>query len=33
MIRNRFHKFVAEKPDWYAICDDARQFAAHPVTS
>lgn len=30
VVRNRFHEFVAEKPDWYAICDDAKQFAGHP---
>lgn len=29
-VRNRFHEFVAEKPAWYAICDDAKQFAGHP---
>lgn len=29
-VRNRFHEFVAEKPEWYAICDDAKQFAGHP---
>lgn len=32
-VRNRFHEFVAEKPDWYTICDDAEQFAGHPVSS
>ncbi|MBW3098899.1 GFA family protein [Pseudohoeflea sp. DP4N28-3] len=26
-IGNRFHAFVAEKPPWYGICDDAQQFA------
>lgn len=31
LIRNRFHAFVAEKPAWYYICDDARQFDSHPV--
>lgn len=30
-VRVRFHEFVAEKPGWYAICDDAVQFAGHPV--
>ena len=30
--RNRFHEFVAEKPAWYEICDDADQFDGHPVT-
>ena len=32
-VRNRFHEFVAEKPAWYEICDDAKQFAGHPVKS
>ncbi|MXO73802.1 GFA family protein [Altererythrobacter aerius] len=26
----KFHEFVAEKPGWLPICDDARQFAGHP---
>lgn len=30
-VRNRFHEFVDEKPDWSAICDDAKQFGRHPV--
>lgn len=30
-VRVRFHEFVAEKPAWYGICDDAVQFASHPV--
>ena len=30
-LQNRFHEFVSEKPDWYEICDDARQFAEHPT--
>ncbi|MGB3723809.1 MAG: GFA family protein [Pacificimonas sp.] len=30
-VRNRFHEFVAEKPGWYGICDDAKQFDAHPL--
>jgi len=29
-VRNRFHEFVAEKPAWYDICDDAKQFDGHP---
>ncbi|WP_304280249.1 GFA family protein [Caulobacter segnis] len=29
-VRNRFHEFVAEKPDWYGICDEAKQFPGHP---
>lgn len=32
-VRNRFHEFVADKPAWYDICDEAKQFAAHPVKS
>ena len=32
-IRNRFHEFVGEKPNWYAICDDVKQFEGHPVKS
>lgn len=31
VVRNRFHEFVAEKPAWSAICDDAKQFEGHPV--
>ena len=30
VVRNGFHEFVAEKPEWYAICDGAKQFAGHP---
>lgn len=30
-LRPRFHEFVAEKPEWYEICDGAKQFALHPV--
>jgi hypothetical protein len=30
-VRVRFHEFVAEKPAWRPICDDAVQFAGHPV--
>jgi hypothetical protein len=29
-LTNRFHEFVKEKPDWYAICDGAKQFQEHP---
>uniref|UniRef100_UPI004056D1BD GFA family protein n=1 Tax=Ahrensia marina TaxID=1514904 RepID=UPI004056D1BD len=29
-IKNKFHEFVSEKPDWYAICDDAPQSDGHP---
>ncbi len=32
-VRNQFHEFVAEKPSWYEICDDAKQFDRHPVTA
>ena len=32
-LRNRFHEFVAEKPAWYEICDDAKRFDGHPVPS
>ena len=32
-LENRFHEFVAEKPAWYAICDDAKQFEGHPTPS
>ncbi len=28
--KNLFHEFVSEKPDWYSICDDAKQFSHHP---
>jgi hypothetical protein len=31
-IENAFHEFVAEKPSWYQICDDAKQFDGHPVS-
>ena len=30
-VSNRFHEFVAEKPAWSAIGDDAPQFSGHPV--
>ncbi|MEO0501520.1 MAG: GFA family protein [Pseudomonadota bacterium] len=30
-VRNRFHEFTAEKPGWYEIADDAKQFPGHPV--
>lgn len=29
-LKNQFHEFVAEKPDWYDICDAAKQFEGHP---
>jgi hypothetical protein len=31
-VANSFHEFVAEKPTWHEIGDDAKQFAGHPVT-
>ena len=31
VVRNFFHEFVINKPAWYEICDDARQFPEHPV--
>jgi len=30
-VRVRFHEFVADKPAWHVIGDDAPQFAEHPV--
>lgn len=30
-LKNQFHEFVAEKPAWYVIGDDAKQFEAHPT--
>ncbi len=30
-IGNQFHEFVSEKPSWYEICDDAKQFDGHPT--
>lgn len=30
-LRNQFHEFVAEKPGWYEICDQAKQFQGHPL--
>ncbi len=32
-VRNRFHEFVADKPAWYEIGDDAKQFPGHPTRS
>lgn len=31
-LRNQFHEFVGEKPPWYEICDDAKQFDGHPIS-
>jgi hypothetical protein len=33
IVRNYFHEFVSEKPDWYSICDTAKQFEGHPTQS
>ncbi|WP_417580104.1 GFA family protein [Pelagibacterium sp.] len=30
-VRNSFHEFVCEKPAWYGICDEAKQYDGHPV--
>lgn len=32
-VVNRFHEFVAEKPGWYDIADNAECFDGHPVQS
>lgn len=29
-LENKFHEFVSEKPDWFKIGDDAKQFEEHP---
>ena len=29
----QFHEFVSERPSWYEICDDAKQFEGHPSPS
>lgn len=29
-IKNKFHEFVSEKPSWFKIGDDAKQFDKHP---
>lgn len=29
-ISNSFHEFVKEKPHWYKIGDEAKQFQEHP---
>lgn len=28
--RNGFHEYVGEKPGWYGICDEARQYETRP---
>jgi len=33
IVRNEFHEFVADKPDWYEICDAAKQFQEEPIES
>ena len=30
-VSNQFHEFVKEKPSWYVIGDDARQYEGHPM--
>ena len=30
-LSNAFHEFVADKPAWLIIGDEARQYAHHPV--
>ena len=30
ILRNQFHVFVASKPEWYQICDEAPQFQENP---
>ena len=30
-VRNRFHEFVSEKPEWVTICDGAKQFDDLPT--
>ena len=32
-LENKFHEFVAEKPNWLVIGDAAKQFPEHPVES
>lgn len=32
-VHNTFHEFVTNKPAWYEICDDAKQFPEHPFKS
>lgn len=29
-IDNQFHEFICEKPNWFEIGDDAKQFDKHP---
>ena len=30
-VSNQFHEFVADKADWYEICDDAPQYDGAPT--
>ena len=30
-VTNQFHEFVKEKPLWYVIGDNAKQYMGHPV--
>jgi len=30
-LKNQMHEFVAEKPSWYEICDEAAQNMEHPA--
>ncbi|MGD1933299.1 MAG: GFA family protein [Candidatus Phaeomarinobacter sp.] len=32
-VRNRFHEFVSEQPDWNEIGEDAPQIEGHPTQS
>lgn len=29
-MKNKFHEFVSEKPNWFKIGDSAKQFDQHP---
>jgi hypothetical protein len=29
-LKPSFHEFIDEKPSWYDICDNAKQFSKHP---
>ncbi|WP_027834524.1 GFA family protein [Maritalea myrionectae] len=30
-LKNQMHEFVAEKPSWYEICDEAARNMEHPA--
>jgi len=32
LVRNKFHEFVVDKPEWYEIYDNAKQYDEHPFT-